>query len=127
MQVPLATVLLLALATGRCDAGGARSPAQPTNAAAATQQTACPRPTDDRGQPLYQTESGAFVERKTDPGGARYVVMTPPEAAANQAYRVTEDVYEKVRELPRGRRITLVGYVSSAASGANPTYSCVEY
>ena len=124
MRWPLALVVLLAMATAGCASGGAESPAQPS---AQSQPQTCARPTDSSGRALYQTASGPFAERRTDAGGGRFVVITPPEAAANQAYQVTQEVYEQVRDVARGRRVTLFGYVSSAASGANPTYSCIEF
>jgi hypothetical protein len=119
--------LLMATGTSPCGSSspGATSPTPPAPSQA--QSKACSRPTDSEGRALYQTEAGGFVERKRDEGGGRFVVIAPPNAAANQAVLVTQQVYDAVDGLERGRRVTLFGYVSSAVSGANPTYSCVEF
>ena len=122
---PLATLgpmLLLLASSTHCPAA---NPAVPLSVSA--QSMSCPRPTDKQGAPLYQSESGSFVTRKTDEGGGRFIEITPSTAKANLSLRVTEAVYQAVESLERGRKVTLFGYVTSAVSGADPPYSCIEF
>ena len=124
----IATFAIVALE--RCSTTGLSSPSATKSVASATSSstsTACSRPTDHNGRPLYETSRGAFVERQIDAGGAHLIVMKPTEAAANQSVLVTAEVYDAVGSVERGRAITLFGYVMSADSGAHPTYSCIEF
>jgi len=105
----LASLILLLTSSTHCPAAPS-SPAVSTSA----QSMSCSRPTDKQGAPLYQSESGTFVARKT-------------AKEATRALRVTEAVYRAVESLERGRKVTLFGYVKSAASGAEPPYSCIEF
>jgi hypothetical protein len=123
-----AIAVLAILALERCSSTpNLSSPSAMTSVASATSSsTACARPTDREGRPLYETSRGTFVERVIDAGGAHFIVMRPAEASANQSVLVTPEVYEAVARIERGRAITLFGYVISADSGAHPTYSCIE-
>jgi hypothetical protein len=124
----IATLGIVALE--RCSTTGLSSPSSTKSAASAASSstlTACSRPIDRDGRPLYETSRGAFIERRIDAGGAHLIVMKAAEAAANQSVLVTPEVYEAVASLERGRAITLFGYVISADSGAHPTFSCIEF
>ena len=122
LLAPLASLFLLLASSTHC-------PAAPTSPAVSTsaQSMSCSRPTDKQGAPLYQSESGTFVARKTDEGGGLFVEISPSAKEATRALRVTEAVYQAVESLERGRKVTLFGYVKSAASGAEPPYSCIEF
>ena len=120
---PLGSILLLLASSTHCRAANPSAPA----GVAPAQSMSCPRPTDKEGAPLYQSESGAFVARKTNEGGGLFVEITPSSSKANLSLRVTEAVYQAVASLERGRKVTLFGYVNAAMSGADPPYSCVEF
>ena len=119
----LGSLLLLASST-HCPAAG---PSSPAAVATSAQSMTCSRPTDKQGAPLYQFETGAFVARKTNEGGGLFVEIKPSAKEAIRSLRVTEAVYNAVESLERGRKVTLIGYVTSAASGAEPPYSCIEF
>ena len=122
-------LVLVAVALEQCASAGGpdatASPSSPTSRVLGS--SSCPRPTDREARPLYETLRGAFVERRVDEGGAHLIVLKPTEAAANQSVLVTLEVYDAVKDVERGKTITLFGYVSNAVSGAHPTYSCVEF
>lgn len=120
-------VVILCTATGGCATASPHAPASISEPQGSAQSAACPRPTDKDGRALYQTVSGAFVSRRTDEGGSLFVLIDEPTAAASQSFRVTRAVYDTAASIERGRRVTLVGYVGSAMSGAEPSYSCIEY
>ena len=121
---PLGSALLLIASSTHCPAA---NPSTPGAVATSAQSMSCPRPTDSEGAPLYQSESGTFVARKTSEGGGRFVEISPPGSQANRSLRVTEEVYRAVESLERDRKVTLFGYVKAAMSGAEPPYSCIEF
>lgn len=118
-----------------CHAKGAhRIQAAPTSYTTKTQPPAerpevaqkCTRPYDSNG-PTFQIEYGELVRLQITEGGGSLVVIKSPYAAGLQSVNVTAEVAEKLKNTPTGTQITLFGYVRSSLSGANPTYSCVEF
>jgi hypothetical protein len=117
--------LFAAVAVSGCADTVARTTTpSPTGAAPGA---SCVRPTDQNGRPLYQTVSGSFVQRRIDPSGARMLLLKVPSSAADEAFPVTRDVYDAVETVRLGTRVTLLAYVGSVLSGANPAYSCIEW
>ena len=123
-SLALGSLVVLLASSTHCPAA---NPSSPAVVATSAQSMSCSRPTDQQGAPLYQSESGAFVARKTDEGGGLFVEISPSAKEANRSLRVTEAVYRAVESLERGRKVTLFGYVKSAQSGAEPPYSCIEF
>ena len=85
----------------------------------------CPRPSDQHG-PRYEIMTGAFQSRGVTPGGGKYLTIMGMDRAAPISVNVTGEVFDVAGTLAVGTRITLVGYVSSSMSGAQPAYSCIE-
>jgi hypothetical protein len=85
----------------------------------------CPRPSDQHG-PRYEIMTGAYQSRGVSPGGGKFVTIMGMDRAAPISVSVTDDVFDVAGTLAAGTRITLVGYVSNSASGAQPPYSCIE-
>ena len=94
-----------------------------TEVAAATHS--CARPSDQRG-PLYETITGAFQSRGVSAGGGMFVTIKENNSAGPISVNLVAGVFETIRNLAAGTRITLVGYVSNSLSGAHPPYSCLE-
>jgi len=87
----------------------------------------CAKPTDAAGRALYEMVRGAFVNRRIDSGGARFIELKPVGAAAPQAVVVSSDVYDTAGRLEAGHSIALFGYVTNADAGSHPTFSCIEF
>ena len=66
------------------------------------------------------------MDRRTTPGGGKFVVIKTPSAAAPQAETVTDAVFDRLGSVPPGTLITLFSYRHASMSGAYPPYSCVE-
>jgi hypothetical protein len=85
----------------------------------------CPRPADQHG-PRYESMTGAYQSRGVTPGGGKFVTIMGVNWAAPVSVNVTAEVFDVAGTLAAGTRITLVGYVNSSLSGAQPAYSCIE-
>ena len=117
-------VLFAAVAVSGCSDTVARiTIPSPTDAAPGA---TCVRPTDQNGRPLAPD-----CLRQLRPTADRSVrrahaLLKVPSSAAGEAFPVTRDVYDAVETVRLGTRVTLLAYVGSALSGANPAYSCIE-
>jgi hypothetical protein len=96
-----------------------------TGAEAAVVLSPCPLPSDQHG-PRYETVNGAYRSRGVSPGGGKFVILMPRDGAAPVSVNVTDKVFDVAGPLKMGTRITLVSYVSSSLSGAQPPYSCIQ-
>lgn len=85
----------------------------------------CPRPSDQQG-PRYEIMTGAYQSRGVSSGGGKFVTVMGTNWAAPVSVSVTGEVFDVAGTLAVGTHITLVGYVSSSMSGAQPAYSCIE-
>ena len=85
----------------------------------------CKRSVDQYG-PRYEEVSGAYRSHGLSPGGGKFVTILPRDAEAPLSVTVTDEVFDVVRPLTIGTRITLVSRASHSLSGAEPPYSCIE-
>ena len=102
------------------------TPSSTTRSSTAPGAALCLTPSDREGRPLYDMIQGTFVERRTDEGGGYFIVMKPTAGAANQSVVVTKNVYDALSVVERSRPITLFAYVTNAAAGTSPPYSCLQ-
>jgi hypothetical protein len=87
--------------------------------------SACPRPHDKDGRPLYGTLTGKLVSSGSRRGG-HFVTVKPEYAAAPFSVSITDEMYAVIQSLSPETSITLVAYYRSAISGARPPYTCIE-
>jgi len=55
-----------------------------------------------------------------------FVTIKENNSAGPISVNLVAGVFETIRNLAAGTRITLVGYVSNSLSGVHPPYSCLE-
>jgi hypothetical protein len=84
----------------------------------------CPRPVDHNGA-RYQSLTGAYQSRGETRGSGKFLTLAP-DGAAPLSIMVTDGVFSAGRTLRAGARITVVAYVRSSMSGAQPPFSCME-
>jgi hypothetical protein len=101
------------------------APVLTRRAEAAVPFNPCPRPSDQYG-PRYEIVTGMYQSRGVSPGGGKFVTIMPRDWAAPVSLNVSDEVFDIAGALAIGTPITLVGYVSNSASGAQPPYSCIE-